>query len=166
MWILIIIGIVIISLKIIIEYKNFKRVKYINKDNELYSFNGKLNKKILTNNELNFYMKIKKITDKYNLVIFPKIRMADIISTNNYNDFNKIKSKHIDFTICKNDSTPILFIELDDSTHKNKKNKENDDKKNLIMQSILVKILRVKTNEINKNLIYIENIIKSKIGSI
>lgn len=162
MWFLIVLGIIVIILKFVEEYYNYN---FNNKKDYINDFKGKLNEKILTDTEFNFYVKVKEITDKYNLLLFPKIRLADIIKTNNYSDFNKIKSKHIDFTICKKDTKPILFIELDDYSHTKKMNKQNDNKKDAIMQSLFIKILRVKTNEIEKNLTYIENIIKSKTSS-
>jgi very-short-patch-repair endonuclease len=110
-------------------------------------FNGKLNTKILTENELNFYEQLKIITDKHNLIIFSKIRVADLIKTDEITEFNRIKSKHIDFIICKKDTSPILFLELDDSTHNHNKNKQNDIKKDNIFYSVGKKIIRYKVEK-------------------
>ena len=131
-------------------------------ENENYYFEGKLNNKILTYNELKFFRKLKVITDKYNMLLFPKIRMADIIQTNDYSNFNKIKSKHIDFTICNEKTEPILFIELDDTTHNLNKVKENDKKKDYIMRTLFKKIIRVKLYEIDKELVHIENLLNKE----
>ena len=155
--------ILIISISLILIIKIIElylKDRNKNEDKE-YTFKGKLNSKILTNNELSFYKKLKNITDKYDLMIFPKIRLADIITTYNYTDFNKIKSIHIDFTICDKSSKPLLFIELDDSTHNKNKNKENDNKKDYIMQSVSIKILRIKLNEIDVKLNYIDNVLNN-----
>ena len=131
-----------------------------NKNNKSsYSFNGKKNKYILTKNELQFFYKLKPITDKYDLYIFPKIRLADIIDTSDYNNFNKIKSKHIDFTICNKYCSPILFIELDDTSHNRYKNKENDIKKDYIMKQVNANLIRIKINEINFKIPFIESLI-------
>lgn len=118
-----------------------------NDEKEKNYFEGKLNKTILTKNELNFYNQLKLVTDKYNLIIFCKMRVADLISTNNISEFNKIKSKHIDFTICNKETNPLLFIELDDSTHNNYRNKQNDIKKDNIFYSIGYTIIRLKVKE-------------------
>ena len=132
---------------------------YFIKPNKNYTFYGKKNKYILTKTELHFFYKLKEITDKYNLYIFPKIRLADIIHTSNYNNFNKIKSKHIDFTICNKYCSPILYIELDDKSHNNFKNKENDIKKDYIMKQVNANLIRIKTNEINSKIPFIESLI-------
>lgn len=77
-------------------------------------------------------------------------------------DFNKIKSKHIDFTVVNILYEPLLFIELDDKSHNNSKNKENDIKKDYIFKAINENILRVKINEVSEKLLFIENIIMNK----
>ena len=76
-------------------------------------------------------------------------------------DFNKIKSKHVDFTICDNYCRPILFIELDDASHHSFERKENDIKKDYIFEVINSNLIRVKLNEIDHKLIYIESLINS-----
>lgn len=137
--------------------------KYSKKTNNKYNFSGNANKQLLTNTELKFYKQLKSITDKYNLIIFSKVRLADIITTNDYTNFSKIKSKHIDFIITNENTEPILYIELDDPTHiyKNKQ-KINDNKKNIIFESIQKNLIRVKTNEITQKLSYIESILINK----
>jgi len=132
----------------------------VEKKEKKYTFNGVLNKKLLTDNEYTFYNKLKNITDKYELTIFSKVRLADIIKTYNYSDFNKIKSKHIDFVICDKYSNFIKFIELDDSTHNRFKNKENDYKKNEIFKNINIDIIRIKVNEENKKLQELDEALK------
>lgn len=80
-------------------------------------------KYLLTKYEYNFYWKIKKIADKYNLQILAKIRLADLIepdtrlSKQKYAElFEKIKALHIDFAIADNMKI-VCLIELDDKTH-------------------------------------------------
>lgn len=87
---------------------------------------------ILTNAEIRFYNKLRKITSKYGYEILTKIRLADLINVNSglskseYNTyFSKIKSKHIDFAIHKNMNI-ICLIELDDYTHQREDRKERD----------------------------------------
>lgn len=70
--------------------------------------------------ELKFFEILKEIIGD-NYYIFPKVRICDIVNSedkNNYSQFNKIKSKHVDFLICTKD--PIaskIVVELDDSSH-------------------------------------------------
>lgn len=125
-----------------------------------YDFKGKINTKLLTNIEYDFYIKLKRITDKYQLLLFSKVRLADIISTNNYKDFNKIKSKHIDFIICDRATKFIKFIELDDNTHNILKNKINDEKKNIIFKKANIELIRININEQEKKLHQIDEALK------
>ena len=138
-------------------------IKYNKKYNTSFTFYGSTNKYILTKNELSFFYKLKTITDKYDLYIFPKVRLADIINTYNYSDFNKIKSKHIDFTICNKYCSPILFIELDDNSHYRIKRMENDAKKDYIMSNAKANLIRIKVEEVNYKLKEIETILVEKI---
>ena len=152
------IAIIVFILYIALLYVNKNR----NNNPSTYSFSGEKNKYLLTKNELSFFYKLKNITDKYDLYIFPKVRLADIINTINISDFNKIKSKHIDFTICDKYCRPIIFIELDDNSHNNFATKEKDIKKDYILECVCANLIRVKINEIEYKLKYIESILQNK----
>lgn len=89
-------------------------------------------KYLLTRNEYYFYKKLQTYTEKHNLQILAKIRLADLIevkkglSNSDWNRyFSKIKSKHIDFAIVDNMKI-LCLIELDDSTHNQNDRKERD----------------------------------------
>lgn len=82
-------------------------------------------KYLLTKNEWEFYKKLKITSDKYNLHILSKVRLADLVEVDNYlqgNGFNKyfskIMAKHVDFVLCNPNNLAVRFIlELDDSSH-------------------------------------------------
>ena len=135
----------------------FPRKEQESKVNE---FIAKMNDHILSDNELAFFKKLKVITDEYNLLIFTKVRLADIFKTSDYSSLAKIRSKHIDFIICDNETKPIKFIELDDSTHNNKKNAENDIKKNEIFKSMNIDIFRININDIDRKLMELKDTLK------
>ena len=102
---------------------------------------------LFTKTELKFYRELIKVTDELNLVIFPKIRLADIFKHNEYKDFNKIKSKHIDFLLCDKSNCRIrLAIELDDYSHNNSKALKNDNFKNEIFKKTNLPLIRIKVN--------------------
>jgi hypothetical protein len=148
--------IIVIIVIIVGKYIQYKYDNFMNEEKE-YKFNGELKTKLLTNSELSFYNKLKEIADKHNLEIFIKLRLADIIETKEYSEFNKVKSKHIDFTLCNEYTKPIMFIELDDYTHNYKKNAENDNKKNIIFKSLNIDIERIKISDIDFRLEQINN---------
>ena len=141
--IIIIIVIAILCLEKIIENKQNTE---ITADNGL---NYIKNDYLLTKTELNFYRELIKITNELNLVIFPKIRLADIFKHNELKDFNKIKSKHIDFLLCDKSNCKIrLAIELDDYSHNTNKALKNDNFKNEIFKQTNLPLIRIKVNNI------------------
>lgn len=83
-------------------------------------------KYLLTKNEYWFYKNLKEIADKYGYAILAKIRFADLVEVNGeagkseyMKYFGKVKSKHIDFILCKKENLyPELLIELNDNSHK------------------------------------------------
>jgi hypothetical protein len=86
--------------------------------------------------------------------IFGKVRMADIVAVKKIENkshwqkaFNKIALKHFDFVLCDKTTLKVIaIIELDDSTHNRKKEKENDEVKNSICDEIKLPLIRVKAS--------------------
>lgn len=99
---------------------------------------------LLTKNEYWFYKSLKEIADKYDFAVLAKIRFADLVEVSAEADkkeymkyFGKIKSKHIDFILCKKDNLyPELLIELNDSSH----NKEDRIKRDDFVKKIAEKV--------------------------
>lgn len=107
---------------------------------------------LLTKNEWSFYKNLKKITDKHNLHILSKIRLADLVEVKSGLDkkewatyFSKIKSKHIDFALCNPENLAVLLlIELDDSSHDKENIKERDSFIERVFNDTGYKLLRVR----------------------
>ncbi|MDD3304019.1 MAG: DUF2726 domain-containing protein [Clostridia bacterium] len=133
---------------------------YTKKRKKEYKFNGKLNDVILTYNERKYYHSLRKLLENTEYIIFSKVRLADIIKTYSNKHLNKVSGKHIDFLITDKNTKPLLFIELDDSTHERAKNKENDVKKNYILSRVGIEIMRTDINHIENNLLEIKNKLK------
>ncbi|MCL2860287.1 MAG: DUF2726 domain-containing protein [Oscillospiraceae bacterium] len=148
-----IILIILICIVFFIE-KAFKQNKQENKDftnSNVQTSAYKSKTYLFTQTELMFYKQLVKVTDKLNLVIFPKIRIADIVNIDNKSKyieyFNKVKSKHVDFLICDKSNCKIRFcIELDDYTHNREKQIQNDNFKNTLFNEIGIKLLRIKVS--------------------
>lgn len=93
-----------------------------------------IKKPLLSQNELRFYKKLRKIAYDYDMHILSKIRMADIIEVKSGQSreawgryFNKIKAKHVDFALAEPDTLEIIaLIELDDSSHQQKDREKRD----------------------------------------
>ena len=91
-------------------------------------------KYLLTKNEWDFYKKMKIVTDRYNLHIIAKVRLADLVEVDNYltgNAFNKyfwkIQAKHVDFVLCNPDNLAVIaIIELEDGSHNTAERAQRD----------------------------------------
>lgn len=108
-------------------------------------------KNLLTKNEWGFYKQLKPIADKLNLHTLAKVRLADLVEVqkglNNsewQTAFNRINKKHIDFVLCNPDNLyPLLLIELDDSSHRQDKQKTRDTFVESLYEKTGYKLLRV-----------------------
>jgi hypothetical protein len=124
---------------------------------------------LITNAEKKFFNVLISINFNFDIYIFSKVRLADIIylpgGINNRRKYlSKILSKHLDFVICdRKNYKPLLVIELDDSSHNNIENKKRDIEKDNILKAANIPILRIRVQryydvaEIKRN---VEHLIK------
>lgn len=98
---------------------------------------------LLTPTELKFYKLLKTITDELNYTLFTQIALYEIVNCKNFKNFNKIKSKSIDFVITEKNCKIKLCIELDDKTHNTNKRIERDNFINNIFKELDIKLLRI-----------------------
>ncbi len=105
-----------------------------------------LTSKFFTRSEIKFYYQLKMALKNTDVLLFSKVRLADIASVTvmnrNYAYWNKISAKHVDFLICARDSTPILCIELDGDSHKLNKMQQNDAFKDALFKDIGLPLFR------------------------
>ena len=103
-------------------------------------------KYLLTKSEKSFYGVLRRILgDSY---IFAKVRLADLVEADERHllresNFDHIKSKHIDFVICDSMLSPVIVIELDDSSHRQPVRAARDRDVNRILEIAELPILRV-----------------------
>lgn len=106
--------------------------------------------------EINFKNALSKIITNPHLVIYGKVRIADIITPSINRTFNrkmwwkaftKISSKHVDYVICdKRNYLVLCAIELDDQSHNTRKAKQRDFFVNQAYKSAGVELVRVKAS--------------------
>lgn len=124
---------------------------------------------ILTSNERSFYKNLNEAVDDDFLISF-KVRLADLIepgvsrgSNNWYSQFNKVKSKHVDFVLLDKISLEtILVIELDDRSHNTFRVKQRDKFVNGALESANINVLRYKSRQLYDSN-EIRNLIVSKL---
>lgn len=154
MYILYIFAIIFFIIGLILKLSNSRKndttIKYLVKSNPM------------TETEQKFISYLKVFTDKYNLIVLPQVQLQSIFKTIDKKDianFNKIKSKSVDFAIVDNKYNYKLFIELDDYTHNRKDRIKRDKFVNNLFNTYNLKLKRIKVKN-NYNLEEIENIIK------
>lgn len=143
---LIIIALIFVIIVLILErFMNKEKNNKIEKDNNVVNYSTIYEKKeyILTQNELKFYKLLKYITDRNNLFIFTQVSLYEIVKNKNYTDFNKIKSKTIDFVITDINTKIKICIELDDPTHIREDRQQRDKFINDLFNQLEIKLLRV-----------------------
>jgi len=106
-------------------------------------------KDLLTRTEFKFFKELEPIAEKKNLLVFPKVRVSDILDVDKSKsgDWNKgasdINGNHFDFVLCYKDSLRIKeIVELDDATHEQPDIKEKDKFKNEIAKQCGYKLIR------------------------
>ena len=135
MYMLYILGIIFFILGLLVKFLNKDKIK----TNDLKVINSPM-----TQTEINFINQLEIITNKYQLKIIPQIQLQKIFKTNNITEFNKIKSKSIDYAIVDNNYRYKIFIELDDYTHNYANRIKRDNYINNLFETNNLKLLRIK----------------------
>ena len=98
---------------------------------------------IMTEQEYKFYRLLKNYTSKNNLNLFAQVSLYAIVNSKYYSDFNKIKSKSIDFVITDVNRKIKLCIELDDYTHIKEERRKRDNFIDKLFEELEIKMLRI-----------------------
>ena len=160
MYILVIITIILYILGYVVKYIKSNKTGTINESYYTVKTNP------MTDAEKIFLSYLKPFTDKYNFIILPQVQLQSIFKISNNKDianFNKIKSKSVDFAIVDNKYNYKIFIELDDYTHNQKNRIERDIFVNNLFNTYNLKLKRIKVQN-NYNLEQIESIIKEVVN--
>lgn len=107
---------------------------------------------LLTRREQTLYRILKEQTENTKLNIHCKTRLEDLmeVAENNPNKFadrNRIKSKHVDFTVTDDESRILFCIELDDNTHNGETTKEKDLFKDRLFKETHIPLFRIKVGD-------------------
>lgn len=102
----------------------------------------------LTVAEKLFYNLLRRVVAPH--AVLAKVRLADLVEADERHllrksNFDHIKSKHIDFVICDAAPSPLIAVELDDSSHLRPDRAARDRDANRILEIASLPILRVPT---------------------
>jgi hypothetical protein len=101
---------------------------------------------LLTKQEKSFYDILKQLIDEH--LLFAKVRLADLVEADKRHrlwqaNFRRVCSKHIDFVICDTSLSPVLAVELDDSSHQRPDRMKRDSDVDRILEFARLPLLRV-----------------------
>jgi very-short-patch-repair endonuclease len=103
---------------------------------------------LLTPAERSFYEVLQRVAGD-GMQVFAKVRLVDLVwlpkgTQNRQAHLNRVLSKHVDFVLCNRQTvSPILVVELDDSSHNKDDRQGRDAVVNDILHSVGLPILRV-----------------------
>jgi predicted nucleic acid-binding protein len=103
-------------------------------------------KYLLSRAEKSFYNVLRKVVAPH--AVLAKVRLADLVESDKRHrlwraNFNRICAKHIDFVVCDAALSPIIAVELDDSSHRLPDRAARDRDVNRILEIASLPILRV-----------------------
>lgn len=159
---IIILLLIIVGLVFLEQFMNNNKANDIPKENMDFVKSFYKKESLLTKNELVFYSQLKQITDKLELTVFCQVAMYEIVNCKNFKDFNRIKSKSIDFVITDKNCKIKFCIELDDYSHNRENRKQRDKIVEAIFEHTNIKLVRIKSQN-NYNIENLNEIVKNNI---
>ena len=109
-----------------------------------------LNKRLLTPTELSFFDLLLKATP--NSFIFTQVALSQLVGIPKGRDYlsslNRINRMSIDFVICDDWLNTVVAIELDDPSHDNMSSAEKDLKKDTVLASAGIRLLRFRAEQL------------------
>ena len=158
MVIVLLIAIIIITwiLSVIIDLQNNSSDSVNYEENNDYSKKYQ-RKSFMTETEKEFFYKIIKLEEKYNVKVVPQVNLATVITNINKHKFQNELFRNIDFGIFDSEYNKLLLlIELNDKTHLTKKRRYRDNKVKRICYDAGIKIISFYTYKEN-NEDYVNN---------
>ena len=105
-------------------------------------------KPILTKREYQFYILLRRETDRRGLLVCPKVGLKDLLGVttrkNYMKYFHQIAQKHMDFVVCDQSLRVLFAIELDDSSHETKDARKRDHFKDQAFRAARIPLKRIR----------------------
>lgn len=116
---------------------------------EKITYPYKLKQRIFSDKEGYFFRDVRPIADKLGLIVFTKMRIADLLEVpKNHPEFtkwfNRIKAKHIDFIFVDSAYQIKLLVEVDDPTHNRQDRKARDEEVNEMFRQQGLEVLHLR----------------------
>ncbi|PYL17390.1 MAG: hypothetical protein DMF46_00415 [Verrucomicrobia bacterium] len=105
---------------------------------------------LLSRAEKYFYGILRRVVSPH--TVLAKVRLADLVEADERHrlrlaNFRRVCSKHIDFVICDAALSPIIAVELDDSSHRRPDRRAPDRDVDRILEIASLPILRISVQQ-------------------
>ena len=132
--------------------KLIKKISYKFKNQDKQIFYRK--ERILTRNELRFFKVLQQAAEEKDLCIFPMLRVSELLRVKKqssrkkyYKYLNQISRKHVDFTLCRQDTNEIVCcIELQDRARTKELKEKRDQFISELFHDAGIFLVRVKSS--------------------
>lgn len=119
------------------------------KEREKVIYPYKLKQRVFSQKEGYFYRDVRPIADKLGLLVFTKMRLADLLEVPKTQPdymkwFNRIKAKHIDFILVDRDYHIRLLVEVDDPSHNRPDRQARDEEVDEIFRQQGLEVLHLR----------------------
>ena len=103
--------------------------------------------KLLNFHEGKTSVRLKKICEENGAVVYPKVRVADVLPIQNSgisaDDYSFALKSHFDFVVADSTTRPLFAVEFDGPTHKQPEQKARDARKNRLCERFGFPLLRI-----------------------
>jgi len=100
------------------------------------------------------HSEVKAAADRWDLSVYPKVRVADAISLDEVNAVGELRryglQAHFDFVVCRDQFDPIYVIEFDGNFHTQPIQRARDRKKDELCRRAGLPILRINSRYLTK----------------
>lgn len=116
---------------------------------EKVTYPYKLTQRVFSPKEGYFYRDVRPIADKLGLIVFTKMRLADLLYIPKGTEkekawFNKIKAKHVDFVFVDSNYKVRLLVEVDDPSHNRPDRQARDEEVDEIFRQQGLEVLHLR----------------------
>ncbi|MBR5439641.1 MAG: DUF2726 domain-containing protein [Clostridia bacterium] len=136
--------ILLISISILVVIIIFKNI--FSKDCKTRYKYKKINS-LMTNTELKYFNALKSILFRTPYVLLPQIPLSSIVTRVNKHKFQSELNRVVDFCIFSPEFSPLICIEINDSSHLLKQRIERDKKVKNILKLAKIPLVTIWTNE-------------------
>ena len=114
---------------------------------KIFPYSYTLKDCLMTNTELKYYNALKSILSGTPYILQPQICLSSLIERKDAHQYQGELNRIVDFGIFSPEYSPLLLIEINDSSHLKRDRKERDAKVKYILKSAKLPLMTVLTKD-------------------